>query len=42
VTAQTAYEKAKIDLDRVVGTTLDRLGISIEEAKTGVVQQSRP
>jgi outer membrane protein TolC len=42
VTAQTAYEKAKIDLDRIVGTTLDRLGISIEEAKTGVVSESRP
>jgi outer membrane protein TolC len=42
VTAQTAYEKAKIDLDRVVGTTLDHLGISIEEAKTGVVQQNKP
>jgi outer membrane protein TolC len=41
VTAQTAYEKAKIDLDRVVGTTLDHLGITIEEAKTGVVQ-TRP
>jgi outer membrane protein TolC len=42
VTAQTAYEKAKVDLDKVVGTTLDHLGISIEEAKTGVVQQSKP
>ena len=42
VTAQTAYEKAKIDLDRVVGTTLDHLGITIEEAKTGVVEQTRP
>jgi outer membrane protein TolC len=42
VTAQTAYEKAKIDLDKIVGTTLDHLGISIEEAKTGVVPQSRP
>jgi outer membrane protein TolC len=42
VTAQTAYEKAKIDLDRVVGTTLDHLGITIEEAKTGVVQRNKP
>ena len=37
VTAQTAYERAKVDLDRAVGTTLDHVGISIEEAKTGVV-----
>ncbi len=42
VTAQTAYEKAKVDLDRAVGTTLDHVGISIEEAKTGVVPQSHP
>jgi outer membrane protein TolC len=42
VTAQTAYEKAKVDLDRAVGTTLDHVGISIDEAKTGVVPQSGP
>ena len=38
VTAQTGYEKAKVDLDRTTGTTLDELGISIDEAKTGVVK----
>jgi outer membrane protein TolC len=37
VTAQTGYEKAKVDLDRTTGATLDELGISIDEAKTGVV-----
>ena len=43
VTAQTAYEKAKVDLDKAVGTTLEHSGISIEEAKTGVIPpQSRP
>jgi outer membrane protein TolC len=42
VTAQTAYEKAKVDLDRAVGTTLEHVGISIQEAKTGVVQQGKP
>jgi outer membrane protein TolC len=42
VTAQTAYEKAKVDLDKAVGTTLEHIGISIEEAKTGVIPQSRP
>ena len=39
VAAETAYQKAQVDLDRATGTTLDRLGISIDEAKTGVVPQ---
>ena len=42
VTAQTAYEKAKVDRDRAVGTTLEHVGVSIDEAKTGVVPPSRP
>ena len=42
VTSQTAYERARVDLDRAVGTTLDHLGITIEEAKAGVVAQTRP
>jgi outer membrane protein TolC len=42
VTAQTAYERAKVDLDKAVGTTLDHLGISIEEAKTGIVPPAPP
>jgi outer membrane protein TolC len=41
-TAQTLYEKAKADIDRATGTTLDRTGVSIEDAKSGVVAQSRP
>jgi outer membrane protein TolC len=41
-TAQTLYEKAKADIDRATGTTLDRTGVSIEDAKNGVVAQSRP
>ena len=36
-TAQTAYEKAKADIDRATGTTLDRTGVSIDDAKNGVV-----
>ena len=36
VAAMTAYEKAKIELDRSVGSTLDANAISIESAKTGV------
>jgi outer membrane protein TolC len=41
VTAQTAYERAKVDLDKAVGTTLDHVGISIEEARAGVVPQGK-
>jgi outer membrane protein TolC len=38
VAAMTAYQKAKIELDRSVGTTLDAYKISIESARTGIVQ----
>ncbi len=38
VAAMTAYQKAKIELDRAVGSTLDTNGISIESAKTGIAQ----
>jgi outer membrane protein TolC len=41
-TAQTAYEKAKADIDRATGTTLDRTGVSIDDARNGAVAQSRP
>ena len=37
VAVQTAYEKAKVDIDRATGETLDRTGVSIDDAKTGVV-----
>ena len=37
VTAQAAFEKAKVELDRVTGTTLELTGVSIDDAKTGVV-----
>ena len=33
--ARTAYQKAKIELDRSVGTTLEANSISIESARTG-------
>jgi outer membrane protein TolC len=36
VAAMTAYQKAKIELDRSVGSTLEANEISIESAKTGV------
>jgi outer membrane protein TolC len=41
-TAQTAYEKAKADIDRATGTTLGRTGVSIDDARNGVVAQNRP
>lgn len=36
VEAMTAYQKAKIELDRSIGSTLDANDISVESAKTGV------
>lgn len=36
VAAMTAYQKAKIELDRSLGTTLDANQISIESARTGI------
>ena len=38
VTAQTAYEKARIQLKYSTGSTLEEYGISINDAKTGVVE----
>lgn len=35
--AQTAYEKAKVAIDRATGETLQQTGISIDEAKAGVM-----
>jgi outer membrane protein TolC len=37
VGAQTAYEKAKVDIDRATGETLQQTGVSIDDAKMGVV-----
>jgi len=37
VAAQTAYEKAKVELDHSTGTTLEQTGVSIDDAKAGVV-----
>ena len=36
VAAMTAYQKAKIELERAVGSTLEANSISIESAKTGI------
>ena len=35
--AETTYEKSRVELYRATGQTLDRLGISLAEAKAGVV-----
>ncbi len=35
--AQTDYEKKKADIDRAIGATLERTGVSIDDAKSGVV-----
>ena len=37
--AKTAYEKARVDIDRATGETLQRMGVSIADAKTGQVRQ---
>jgi outer membrane protein TolC len=42
VAALTAYQKAKIELDRAVGTTLEANSISIESAKTGIASNAKP
>lgn len=35
--AETNYEKKKVDIDRAIGETLERTGVSIDDAKAGVV-----
>jgi outer membrane protein TolC len=35
--AQAAFEKAKVDIDRATGETLQQTGVSIDDAKIGVV-----
>lgn len=42
VTAQTAFEKARIQLKFATGSVLDEYGISIADAKTGVVEADKP
>lgn len=40
--AQSAFEKTKVDIDRATGFTLDRMGVSIDDAKSGVVTHMQP
>jgi outer membrane protein TolC len=40
--AQAAYAKAQVDIDRATGDTLDQVGISIDDAREGVVHNIQP
>jgi len=42
VSAMTTYAKAKVELDRATGTTLQHNGILIQDAITGVLTQRTP
>ena len=42
VAARTAYQKARIELDRAIGTTLETNSISVESARTGVQAATAP
>jgi len=42
VSAMTTYAKAKVELDRATGTTLEHNGILIQDAITGVVTHHAP
>jgi outer membrane protein TolC len=42
IVAQAAYEKAKVNIDQSTGSTLDRTGVSIDDAKAGVVSHLIP
>jgi outer membrane protein TolC len=42
VTAMTIYQKAKVELDRATGATLDHNGVLIQDAVAGTVTASSP
>ena len=42
VTAKTVYEKAKVEVDRATGTTLDHNGIDIQQAIKGTISSPAP
>ena len=43
MTALASYERARVSLDQVLGDTLDRNNVTLEEALAGHVnRQSRP
>jgi outer membrane protein TolC len=42
VNAMTIYEKAKVELDRATGTTLEHNGIEIQDAVRGTISAASP
>lgn len=42
VTAMTTYQKARVELDRATGTTLEHNGIQLQDAVSGTVSASSP
>lgn len=42
VTAMTTYQKARVELDRTTGATLEHNGIQLEDAVSGIVSASSP
>jgi outer membrane protein TolC len=42
VTAMTIYEKAKVELDRATGSTLEHNGIEIQDAIKGTPSNPAP
>jgi outer membrane protein TolC len=42
VTAMTTYEKAKIELDRATGSTLEHNGIRVQDAENGTIASPSP
>jgi outer membrane protein TolC len=42
VTAMTIYEKAKVELDRATGTTLEHNDIQLQDAVKGTIGNAAP
>jgi hypothetical protein len=42
VTTETMYEKSRVEMRRATGINLEEYGISIADAKTGLVEASHP
>ena len=42
VIAETAYEKARIEVHRATGSILEEYGISIDDAREGKVEEDHP
>jgi outer membrane protein TolC len=42
VTAMTTYEKAKVELDRATGSTLEHNGVKVQDAENGTIASQSP